>query len=82
MRDWEPGKNSFIGHSMGGQTIRQMEEFLRNGNQEEIEYQRQHGVLYPIYLQVVKIIWLLQLLHLAHHIMVHLLQIKLAHVNL
>ena len=28
---------------MGGQTIRQMEEFLRNGNQEEIEYQRQHG---------------------------------------
>ena len=62
MRDWEPGKKiHFIGHSMGGQTIRQMEEFLRNGNQEEIEY---------------------QLLHLAHHIMVHLLQIKLAHVNL
>lgn len=44
MRDWEPGKKiHFIGHSMGGQTIRQMEEFLRNGNQEEIEYQRQHG---------------------------------------
>ena len=61
-------KIHFIGHSsMGGQTIRQMEEFLRNGNQEEIEYQRQHGVLYPIYLQVVKIIWLLQLLHLAPH---------------
>ncbi|MGZ9466835.1 YSIRK-targeted triacylglycerol lipase [Staphylococcus epidermidis] len=44
MRDWKPGKKiHFIGHSMGGQTIRQMEEFLRNGNQEEIEYQRQHG---------------------------------------
>ena len=44
MGDWEPGKKiHFIGHSMGGQTIRQMEEFLRNGNQEEIEYQRQHG---------------------------------------
>ena len=44
MRNWEPGKKiHFIGHSMGGQTIRQMEEFLRNGNQEEIEYQRQHG---------------------------------------
>ena len=82
MRDWEPGKKiHFIGHSMGGQTIRQMEEFLRNGNQEEIEYQRQHGGTIS-YLQVVKIIWLLQLLHLAHHIMVHLLQIKLAHVNL
>ena len=59
MRDWEPGKNSFYRSQYGGQTIRQMEEFLRNGNQEEIEYQRQHGVLYPIYLQVVKIIWLL-----------------------
>ena len=44
MPDWEPGKKiHFVGHSMGGQTIRQMEEFLRNGNQEEIEYQRQHG---------------------------------------
>ena len=52
---------------MGGQTIRQMEEFLRNGNQEEIEYQRQHGVLYPIYLQVVKIIWLLTTLGTPHN---------------
>ena len=36
-------KNSFYRSQYGGQTIRQMEEFLRNGNQEEIEYQRQHG---------------------------------------
>ena len=28
---------------MGGQTIRQLEEYLRNGNPEEIEYQKQHG---------------------------------------
>ncbi|MDI9231823.1 hypothetical protein QMY26_10300 [Staphylococcus caprae] len=28
---------------MGGQTIRLMEHFLRNGNQEEIDYQREHG---------------------------------------
>ena len=32
MRDWEPGKNSFYRSQYGGQTIRQMEEFLRNGN--------------------------------------------------
>ena len=28
---------------MGGQTIRQLEELLRNGSREEIEYQKQHG---------------------------------------
>jgi triacylglycerol lipase len=28
---------------MGGQTIRQLEELLRNGNREEIEYQKKHG---------------------------------------
>ncbi|EST94517.1 lipase, partial [Staphylococcus epidermidis Scl31] len=44
MPDWEPGKKiHFVGHSMGGQTIRLMEHFLRNGNQEEIDYQRQYG---------------------------------------
>ena len=32
-----------VGHSMGGQTIRQLEELLRNGSREEIEYQKQHG---------------------------------------
>ncbi|MDU9293603.1 YSIRK-targeted triacylglycerol lipase [Staphylococcus coagulans] len=44
MRDWQPGKKiHLIGHSMGGQTIRLMEQFLRNGNQEEIAYYKQHG---------------------------------------
>ncbi|EHJ07494.1 YSIRK-targeted triacylglycerol lipase [Staphylococcus simiae] len=43
-KDWQPGqKVHLVGHSMGGQTIRQLEELLRNGNQEEIDYQRQHG---------------------------------------
>ncbi len=28
---------------MGGQTIRLMEEFLRNGNEEEIAYSKAHG---------------------------------------
>ena len=28
---------------MGGQTVRQLEELLRNGSQEEIEYQKTHG---------------------------------------
>ena len=28
---------------MGGQTIRLMEEFLRNGNKEEIAYHQAHG---------------------------------------
>lgn len=42
--DWKPGqKVHLVGHSMGGQTIRQLEELLRNGNQEEIEYQKKHG---------------------------------------
>ncbi|SUJ64236.1 glycerol ester hydrolase; Lipase precursor [Staphylococcus aureus] len=37
MPNWEPGKKvHLVGHSMGGQTIRLMEEFLRNGNKEEI----------------------------------------------
>ncbi|MBO1199033.1 YSIRK-type signal peptide-containing protein [Staphylococcus simiae] len=43
-KDWQPGqKVHLVGHSMGGQTIRQLEELLRNGNQEEIDYQQQHG---------------------------------------
>ncbi|NHA41453.1 lipase [Staphylococcus schleiferi] len=44
MPDWAPGKKiHLIGHSMGGQTIRLMEQFLRNGNQEEIDYYKKHG---------------------------------------
>lgn len=43
-KDWKPGqKVHLVGHSMGEQTIRQLEELLRNGNQEEIEYQKKHG---------------------------------------
>ena len=28
---------------MGGQTVRLLEEMLRNGNPEEVDYQKQHG---------------------------------------
>ena len=43
-KDWEPGKKvHLVGHSMGGQTIRQLEELLRNGNKEEQDYQKGHG---------------------------------------
>ena len=43
-KDWQPGqKVHLVGHSMGGQTVRQLEELLRNGSQEEIEYQKEHG---------------------------------------
>lgn len=43
-KDWQPGqKVHFVGHSMGGQTIRQLEELLRNGSEEEIAYHHEHG---------------------------------------
>lgn len=43
-KDWKPGqKVHLVGHSMGGQTIRQLEELLRHGDPEEVEYQKQHG---------------------------------------
>ncbi|MEJ7174999.1 YSIRK-type signal peptide-containing protein [Staphylococcus caprae] len=50
-KDWKPGqKVHLLGHSMGGQTIRQLEELLRHGNPEEVEYQKEHGgTISPLY---------------------------------
>lgn len=52
-----------VGHSMGGQTVRQLEELLRNGSQEEIEYQKHMVVTFLLYYKVDTIIWFLQLQH-------------------
>ena len=52
-----------VGHSMGGQTIRQLEELLRNGSQEEIEYQKHMVVTFLLYYKVGMIIWFLQSQH-------------------
>ncbi|NWK83613.1 YSIRK-type signal peptide-containing protein [Staphylococcus sp. GSSP0090] len=43
-KDWQPGqKVHLVAHSMGAQTVRQLEELLRNGSQEERDYQQKHG---------------------------------------
>lgn len=43
-KDWQPGQQvHLVGHSMGGQTSRLLDTMLREGNQEEIAYQAQHG---------------------------------------
>lgn len=42
--EWAPGKKvHLVGHSFGGQTIQVLEDMLRNGVPEEIEYQKKHG---------------------------------------
>ncbi|HHQ1541287.1 TPA: lipase [Staphylococcus aureus] len=42
--EWEPGKKvHLVGHSFGGQTIQVLEDMLRNGVSEEIDYQKKHG---------------------------------------
>ena len=44
---------------MGGQTIRQLEELLRHGNPEEVEYQKEHGVRFHLYIKGTTTIWYL-----------------------
>lgn len=42
--NWHPGQRiHLVGHSMGGQTIRLLEQLLRQGDPEEIAYQKEHG---------------------------------------
>ncbi|MGW7832226.1 lipase-like domain-containing protein [Staphylococcus xylosus] len=42
--EWAPGKKvHLVGHSFGGQTIQVLEDMLRHGVPEEIEYQKKHG---------------------------------------
>ena len=60
-KDWKPGqKVHLVGHSMGGQTIRQLEELLRNGNPEEVKYQKNMVAKFLHYIKVIMTIWFLQ----------------------
>ncbi len=42
-RIWNRVKVHLVGHSMGGQTIRLMEQVFKNLNKEEIAYHKAHG---------------------------------------
>ena len=59
---------------MGGQTIRQLEELLRHGNPEEVEYQNNMVGKFLHYSKVATTIWCHLLQHSVHHIMVHMRQ--------
>ena len=59
---------------MGGQTIRQLEELLRHGNPEEVEYQNNMVGKFLHYTKVATTIWCHLLQHSVHHIMVHMRQ--------
>ncbi len=63
MPNWEPGKKVGVEGILGGQTIRLMEEFLRNGNKEEIAYHKAHGGEISPFSLVVITIWLHQSQH-------------------
>lgn len=60
---------------MGGQTVRQLEELLRNGSQEEIEYQKHGGDISPL-LQGGHDNMVSSITTLAHRIMVPTLQMN------
>ncbi|WP_186304866.1 lipase-like domain-containing protein, partial [Staphylococcus epidermidis] len=42
--DWKGGeKIDLVGDSMGGERIGELEEVLRDGNGEEVEYEKEDG---------------------------------------
>ena len=50
--DWQPGQKYILWDIYGGQTIRQLESLLRNGNPEEQEYQRTWWRYFTLYIKV------------------------------